>query len=68
MVACLENATHLTTDLSDQAFPSATQQYEYTGHPGRPRKVVDPQLLAITFNQCGPTALAEYFDYCARTV
>ncbi|KAK0229612.1 hypothetical protein EDD85DRAFT_957389 [Armillaria nabsnona] len=68
MVACLDDATHLTTDPPDQAFPSTTQQYEYTGHPGRPRKVVDPQLLAITFNQHGPTALAEYFDCCARTV
>ena len=67
MVAHLDEASQGSTDPPDAPFfPTTTLLY--TGRPGRPRIMINPQLLETALELRGPTHLAPVFDCGARTI
>ncbi|KAK7051514.1 hypothetical protein VNI00_004488 [Paramarasmius palmivorus] len=70
MITALEGAIEQSRDGADNTeWPSvATSYLVYTGRPGRPRREINPGLLATGLELRGPSGLADTFQCSARTV
>ena len=67
MVAALENTAVLSTDPVDEPFFNATSVI-HTGQCGCPHINIDSELLAVVFELCGPTHLAQTFNVHPHTI
>lgn len=67
MIEALTIAKEQSSDEPDDA-PIETVYQECTGQRGRPRIVIDPDILRLTYQFRGPTALGKFFGISARTV
>lgn len=67
MIQDLTDAIGQSMDQPDAPAPEAVT-LEYTGRPGRPRKVINPELLAAGMSVGGPTFMGELLDVSSRTV
>lgn len=67
MIQDLTDAIMQSSDLPD-APPSNPVSLEYTGGRGRPKKVIDPDVLAAGMSVGGPTFMGELLDVSPRTV
>ena len=67
MMKDLHEAKFVLADLPD-ADPIEPVTREYTGWPGRPRVVIDPEVLETSYAMRGPTALGRVFNVSSRLV
>lgn len=67
MMQDLQQAKYLSADEPD-APPIEPVHLEYTGRTGRPRVVIDPEVLAISYSMSGPTELGRVFGVSSRLV
>jgi hypothetical protein len=66
MVAALNRACQLASDLPDPSLSLASRHY--AGTPGRPRFEFDPHFLEFALEVRGPKEIAEVFGCSPRTV
>ena len=67
MIADLEAAKSASSDVPD-VEPMSHTHVVHSGGRGRPRMLIDPEVLAISYQLRGPTELGEIFGVSARTV
>ena len=67
MMKDLQDAKFMSADLPD-ADPIEPVSREYTGRPGRPRVIIDPEILETSYAMRGPTALGHVFNVSSRLV
>jgi len=67
MMQDLERAKFQSADVPDAA-PIEPVGFEYTGRRGRPRIVIDPEVLEVSYGMRGPTELGRIFDVSSRSV
>ena len=67
MMKDLQDAKFMSADLPD-ADPIEPVSREYTGRPGRPRVIIDPEILETSYAMRGPTALGRVFNVSSRLV
>jgi hypothetical protein len=67
MIACLDDAVHLSSDPPD-APPLRTSYLVHTGEAGRPSIQIAPGMLASALGLRGPTHLAPVFNCSSRTI
>jgi len=63
----LERAKFQSADVPD-APPIEPVGFEHTGRRGRPRIVIDPEVLEVSYGMRGPTELGRIFDVSSRSV
>lgn len=68
MIQHLEEAKSRSADPEPEVGPPQAVNLEYTGRPGRPRIVIDEEILEEAHTHRGPTGLASAFGTSARTV
>ncbi|KAG6871327.1 hypothetical protein C0995_006027, partial [Termitomyces sp. Mi166 len=67
MITCLDEAGHQSSDPADFDFGPTTTQVS-TGLPGCRHIDIDPELLNVALELCGPTHLASIFNCHPRTI
>ncbi|KAJ3751893.1 hypothetical protein EV360DRAFT_4630, partial [Lentinula raphanica] len=67
MLSALEQTSHRSEDITDHT-PIELTQIQRTGRRGRPKKVLNQDILEASLQLRGPTHLAPIFDCSARTV
>ncbi|KAG6895289.1 hypothetical protein C0992_002128, partial [Termitomyces sp. T32_za158] len=67
MIQCLDEATQQSLDPPDHAFGPTTHQVP-SELSGQPRINIDPALLSVALDLCGPTHLANIFGCHLRTI
>ncbi|KAI3607895.1 hypothetical protein WG66_004657 [Moniliophthora roreri] len=70
MLGALEQAERRSSDCEpgQQWGRVETSYLVYTGRPGRPRRELDPNILAHGLDLRGPRGLQPIFNCCARTI
>ena len=67
MMNDLQDTKFMSADLPD-CDPIELVSREYTGRPGRPRVIIDPEILETSYAMRGPTALGRVFNVSSRLV
>ncbi|KAK7696059.1 hypothetical protein QCA50_000700 [Cerrena zonata] len=67
MIQDLTDAINQSMDLPDRP-PANPVTLLYTGKPGRPKKVIAPDLLAAGMSVAGPSSMGRLLDVSSRTV
>lgn len=67
MMEDLEQAKLQSADVPD-APPITPVTLEHTGRRGRPRIIIDPEVLEVSYSMRGPTELGRVFGVSSRSV
>jgi hypothetical protein len=67
MMQDLERAKFQSADVPD-ASPIEPVGFEHTGRRGRPRIVIDPEVLEVSYGMRGPTELGRIFKVSSHSV
>ena len=67
MMKDLQEAKFVSADLPD-ADPIEPVTREYTGRPGHPRVIINPEVLETSYAMRGPTALGRVFNVSSQLV